>query len=250
MALNPQINSQSLAVVQRSLTLATHVGIKIYNRTFNRVDAALYLAQIIVRLQGPASQRYEREIMQVNKAIDQELDRLKQTTTQAYNGINRQLQKANISLKAGIVYTNPNPIDLRVRTPKACQFIQQLETLEQTAQRIDAAWYAGLLSDTEQLQRANELWKTFNRSCGVIEGLARGLMRRVRQNNQAVNSVYKDMLKSRTGWEPDTPTDDVDAGTELTEEEADCLEVTETLVKILTEEADDKSIKAKEMEVI
>ncbi len=49
----------------------------------------------------------------------------------------------NISLKNGIAYTEPAQIDLRVRTPKACQFIQQLEALEQTAQRIDAAWYAG-----------------------------------------------------------------------------------------------------------
>ncbi len=56
MALNPQINNRSLAVAQKSLELATHVGIKTDNRTFNRVDAALYLAQIVVRVQGTASQ--------------------------------------------------------------------------------------------------------------------------------------------------------------------------------------------------
>ncbi len=245
MALNPQINSRSLAVARKSLKLATHVGIKTYNRTFNRVDAALYLAQIVVRVQGAASRSYEREITQVNQAIDQELERLKQNVTQSQNRIKAQLQRANVSLKKPeVAYTDPNPVDLTVRTPKARQFIQLLEALEQTAQSIDAAWYAGLLSDVEQLQRADVLWRHFQRSCGVIEALARGLVRRVQQNNSTVNSVYRDMLKSRTGWEPDTPTDDTDAAMEMTEQETQGLEATEALASSLSVEPETKAAEA------
>ena len=76
MILNPTLSNRSLAVMQQALCLASHVGIKTYNRTFRRMDAALYLAQVVVRVQGQASRDYEPEINQVNEAISAELKRL------------------------------------------------------------------------------------------------------------------------------------------------------------------------------
>ncbi len=67
--LNPKVLDRSRAVVRQPIELATHLGLKLYNRTFPRVEAALYLAEVIVHLQGRASRDYADEIEQVNAAI-------------------------------------------------------------------------------------------------------------------------------------------------------------------------------------
>ena len=85
MILNPTLPNRSLAVLQQSLRLASHVGIKTYNRTFRRMDAALYLAQIVVRVQARPAASMNR-IAQVNEAISAELKRLRITYALPANG--------------------------------------------------------------------------------------------------------------------------------------------------------------------
>ena len=69
MALNAPITAHSQAAFQSGLILGTHTAIKTYNRTLNRVDAALYLTTVISRLQGSASRLFEPEIAQVSEAM-------------------------------------------------------------------------------------------------------------------------------------------------------------------------------------
>ena len=55
MPLNAAVSTQSRPVIHHRLVLSTHLGLKTYNRTFPRVEAALYLADVVVRVQGRAS---------------------------------------------------------------------------------------------------------------------------------------------------------------------------------------------------
>lgn len=199
MALNPQISSRSQAVVQYPLKLGSHTGIKTYNRAYPRLEAALYLAQIIVRVQGSASQSFEREITQVNEAIDQELKRLQQHITSCLNQARKLLAQQGGSVD--VIYTVPVEIKATSRTPKGRLCAQTLMRLEEAVQQFEQAWHLGLMSDQEHLKVKHAMWRSFNRACTAIERLARGLSRRVQTNDLRVglNGVYPNMVKKRTG---------------------------------------------------
>ena len=51
--LNPRVFDRSRPVVRRPVELATHLGLKTYNRTFARIEAALFLAEVIAHFKGP-----------------------------------------------------------------------------------------------------------------------------------------------------------------------------------------------------
>ncbi len=203
MALNPLIQNPSRAVFTYPITLSTYIGIKTYNRTFNRIDAAFYLAQILVRVQGSASRAYEPEIAQVNVAMNQELQRLADVITTEANTLENRLKKAPTHPDpAPIRYTHPAQMELVVRTPKAGQYARLLDRLEHTARRLDTAWSLQVIDESEQLQRSNTLFRAFNRACGVIERLARGLAQRVREDDREPAPAYTEMLIKRTGRGP------------------------------------------------
>ncbi|MCB0121086.1 MAG: hypothetical protein KDK04_03075 [Candidatus Competibacteraceae bacterium] len=241
MILNPTLPNRSLAVLQQSLRLASHVGIKTYNRTFRRMDAALYLAQIVVRVQGQASREYEPEIAQVNEAISAELKRLEDHLRTTGQWIKNKL-KSQSSAVQGVGYTDASTVELTVRTPKGRHYAQLLTQLEGIAQQLDQAWYEGVISDVEQIQKNHALWRASLRACQVIERLARGLAARVR-DDRSPSQPYADMLKKRTGMGPLLDTDQAapegalqDDATEMTAQEAAALADTEQLAAALSEE--------------
>ncbi|HRZ06331.1 MAG TPA: hypothetical protein P5102_09305 [Candidatus Competibacteraceae bacterium] len=203
MALNAPITAHSQAAFQQGLTLGTHIAIKTYNRTLNRVDAALYLTTIISRLQGRASRAFEPEIAQVSEAIAHELRRLENFLDHERRAI-QKLFKAALPLKEprSLIYTQPVEVLPRVRTPQASDYIRLIGQLEQTIRQLDQLWALGALIEVEHLQRQNELFRSFIRVCQGIERLARGLARRVQGQDREGRGVYRDMLMKRTGRSP------------------------------------------------
>lgn len=204
MALNPQLSDRSQVVFQHPVELATHLALKAYNRTFHRADIALYLAQIVVRVQGQASDAFAAEIDQVNAAIDQELRRLEESITAAGGWIENRLKKTRraVPVGAGVSYTDPVTATLAARTPKARRYARLLGELDQTLRRLDLAWYEGVIEDGERLRHNGALFRSFQRACGVIERLARGVAQRVREDAREPSPAYAEMLVKRTGRGP------------------------------------------------
>ena len=238
MPLNAAVSTQSRPVIHHRLVLSTHLGLKTYNRTFPRVEAALYLADVVVRVQGRASGDYAAEIAQVNGAIDRELERLDGFITSQSNRIEKILRKADPPPPeegASVCYTRPVQVELAMRTPTVRRYARLLGMLEHTLCKLDHAWYAGAISTAEQLQHGNHLFRNFYRTTGATERLARGLARRVRDDTEMPG--YREMLIKRTGRGLDD--DEVapvpaEGAQEMTVDEANSLQATEALVADLS----------------
>ena len=157
---HPHLPDRSQVLWSYPLTLATRGAIQTYNRTFRRVDAALYLAQIIVRVQGAASRQFAHEIDQVNAALDDELRRLEEMLASQHGWLAKRLA-ASTAEAEGVIYTDPVTAPLALRTPKARRYAQALTTLDQTLQHLDCAWYDGVITDNERLQRNAQLARDF-----------------------------------------------------------------------------------------
>lgn len=238
MPLNAAVSTQSRPVIHHRLVLSTHLGLKTYNRTFPRVEAALYLADVVVRVQGRASGDYAAEIAQVNGAIDRELERLDGLITSQFNRIEKILRKADPpppEEEPSVCYTRPVQVELAMRTPTVRRYARLLGMLEHTLCKLDQAWYAGVISTAEQLQHGNHLFRNFYRTTGATERLARGLARRVRDDSELPG--YREMLIKRTGRGLDddegTPVP-AEGAQEMTVDEANSLQATEALVADLS----------------
>ena len=232
--LNPKVLDRSRAVVRQPIELATHLGLKLYNRTFPRVEAALYLAEVIVHLQGRASRDYADEIEQVNAAIARELDRLTTVAESEARHVGK-LAKDAANEVPEIRYTQAIQLDLTMRTPRARRYATLLTGLERTSRDLDRAWYAGALDTAPRLSRENLLFRNFMRGCGVVERLARGLARRVRDDSETPD--YRDMLIKRTGRGPDAdpaPAIIAEDAADMTAAEAASLQATEAMARALS----------------
>ena len=191
----------------------------------------------MAHLQGRASAAYAAEIAQVNVAIARELDRLAAVVEAQTRWIEHVVRKAaRPSVERAVRYTQPARVELAMRTPKVRCYAELLAQLEQLLRALDAAWYAGVLDTPAQLQAGRLLFRHFHRACGVVERLARGLARRVRDAGEAPG--YRDMLVKRTGRgperaEPPAPVTDEGAET-MTADEAASLRATEALVADLS----------------
>ena len=203
MALNAPITAHSQAAFQSGLILGTHTAIKTYNRTLNRVDAALYLTTVISRLQGSASRLFEPEIAQVSEAMAHELQHLGNFLDHEGRAIQKRFRTALQQKEhSRLIYTQPAEVTPRVRTPKASDYIRLIGQLEQTSRQLDQLWALGALTELEHLQRQNDLFRKFSRVCQTIERLAWGLARRVQGQDREVRGVYREMLLKRTGRDP------------------------------------------------
>lgn len=237
---NPShLPDRSQVMLSYPLTLATRGAIQTYNRTFRRVDAALYLAQIIVRVQGAASRQFTHEIDQVNTALDDELRRLEDTLATQRGWMTKRRAAAPAADAEGVIYTDPVTATLGLRTPKARRYVHLLTALDQALQHLDRAWYDDAIGDDERLDRSATLIRGFHRACGAIERLARGLAQRVRaEDGAAPNATYQAMLIKRTGRRageapPDPPDTDAERPM-MTATEAAGLEEMEQMAADLT----------------
>lgn len=225
---------RSRAVIRQPVELATHLGLKLYNRTFPRVEAALYLAEVIVHLQGRASRDYAEEIAQVNTAIARELDRLSAFADHEA----RQLGKLAVDASGdapAIQYTQAIRLDLTLRTPRARRYAVLLAELEQISRDLDKAWYDDALETPQRLEWERRLFRNVMRGCGVVERLARGLARRVRDDRETPD--YRDMLIKRTGRGPDAdpaPAVIAEDAADMTAAEAASLQATEAMARALS----------------
>jgi len=241
---NPShLPDRSQVMLSYPLTLATRGAIQTYNRTFRRVDAALYLAQIIVRVQGEASRQFALEIQQVNAALDDELRRLEDTLATQRGWLTKRRAAAPAADAEGVIYTDPVTATLALRTPKARRYVHLLTALDQALQHLDRAWYDDAIGDDERLDRSATLIRGFHRACGAIERLARGLAQRVRAEDDAAapNATYQAMLIKRTGRgageaPPDPPDTDAERPM-MTATEAAGLEDMEQMAAELTRPA-------------
>lgn len=232
--LNPQVLDRSRAVIRQPVELATHLGLKLYNRTFPRVEAALYLAEVIVHLQGRASRDYAEEIAQVNTAIARELDRLSAFADHEARQLGKLAVDASGAAPA-IQYTQAIRLDLTLRTPRARRYAVLLAELERISRDLDKAWYDDALETPQRLEWERRLFRNVMRGCGVVERLARGLARRVRDDSETPD--YRDMLIKRTGRGPDAdpaPAIIAEDAADMTAAEAASLQATEAMARALS----------------
>lgn len=235
--LNPSVSGSSRPVFRLPVELATHLGLKTYNRTFPRVEAALFLADVIVQLQGRASRDYADEIDQVHDAIGKELDRLHALTTEHVNLVDRlcnggKRRPATATPDLNIAYTQPTRVDLTMRTPQVRRYADLLAELEEMSRLLDQAWWDKQIRTARRLELENLLFRHCMKSTGIIERLARGLARRIRDDQEAPG--YRDMLVKRTGRGPDAAEAVPAEGSEaMTADEAASLQATEAFAMSL-----------------
>ena len=235
--LNPLVSGSSRPVLRMPIELATHQGLRIYNRTFPRIEAALFLADVIVQLQGRASRDYAEEIEQVQEAIATELDHLEALITEQSNladklcngGKRRSTPDAPSALD--IDYTHAVQVQLTMRTPQVRRYADLLATLEGISRLLDQAWWSKRILTARRLELESHLFRHCDKSTGIIERLARGLARRVRDGQEAPG--YRDMLTKRTGRGPEAAEAVVAVVAEdreaMTANEAASLQATEAL---------------------
>lgn len=248
---NAPVSTQTRAVLCYPLMLGTHLGVKIYNRTFRRVDAALFLADVLVLLRGRASSEHRAEIAQVNTVIEGEFQRLDRFLADAQRRIEKRFNggdtSGNPSVTPTLLYTQPVTLTLTLRTPRARLYADLLARLEKTLEALDGAWYANQLSTVDHLQQGHDLFRNFYRTCGIIERLAWGLGRRVREADDGLAvdlPDYHAILLKRTknalaqDGAPELKATQ-EATDDMTTEETQYLEVTEALVSALTPTQDD-----------
>lgn len=239
LSLNPQVLDHSRPVLQRSVELSTHLGLKLYNRTFRRIDAALYLAEVVTHLQGPASRRYAAEIDQVNDAIRVELARLEAFTGSESRRLEKSWRgkdptKGGAKETAAITYTQPATVVLTMRTPHMRGYAEVLLAVEALSRTLDAAWYAQRVTTVQRLDLELLLFRNCMRASINIERLAWGVARRVRDDTELPN--YRAMLVKRTGRgleAANAPAVDQESAEVMTSGEAAHLHASETLASDL-----------------
>ena len=238
-ALNPHVNEGSRPVLRRSVELATHLGLKIYNRTFRRMDAAQYLAQVITQLQGAASRQYAAEIEQVNAAISHEVERLALLVGAETRRLQKHLHAPRAGNKAdkdtlAVDYTQPMSVALTMRTPQLRRYADLMATAETISRTLDIAWYQEQVTTPQRLDLELLLFRNFMRSCTNVERLAWGLARRVQTDTAAPG--YRDMVRKRTGRDPialPAPAVEAEGEAHMTPTEAAHLAATEALAATL-----------------
>lgn len=238
-SLNPQVLDRSRPVLQRAVELATHLGLKLYNRTFRRIDAALYLAEVVTHLQGQASRNYAAEIDRVNDAIRVELARLEALTRSESRRLEKSWRgkdptKGGAQETAAITYTQPLTVVLTMRTPHMRGYAEVLLAVEALGRALDAAWYNQKLTTVQRLDLELLLFRNCMRASINIERLAWGVARRVRDDTELPN--YRAMLVKRTGRDPEAanaPAVDQESAEAMTPGEAAHLHASETLASAL-----------------
>lgn len=200
MALNPQLNVKSLPVARQSLELATLTGIKIYNRTFRRVESSMYLSQIVVRVRGRASRAFEAEISAANECIQTEFEQLQRLLAERNRQLNKRLAQAGLDRKRHVVvYTQPTTVELTTRTPEAMAYGENLKNAEFAARSLDILWYQGQLSTARHLESGYELFRWMQTVSGRIEQWSMELARRVTDELRTPRSSYQALLRHKLG---------------------------------------------------
>ena len=134
-----------------------------------------------------------------------------------------------------IQYTQAIRLDLTLRTPRARRYAVLLAELERISRDLDKAWYNDALETPQRLERERRLFRNVMRGCGVVERLARGLARRVRDDSETPD--YRDMLIKRTGRGPDAdpaPAIIAEDAADMTAAEAASLQATEAMARALS----------------
>lgn len=204
MALNPVITVKSLPVARREVTLATLVGVKVYNRTFRRVESSLYLTEVLVRVRGRASRDFEAEIAAANRLIREEFEQVETLLAERQRALRKQLTRAGLNERQHAVgYTHPTRLELTTRTPEAMHYGRLLLQLETTARLVDTLWYQGLVDARRQLVETRELYRWMQRLAGRVEQLGMELAYRVSDELRAPRATYQALLRKKLGVAPE-----------------------------------------------
>ena len=187
----PSSLPNSVPVLRRALTLHSLHSIKVYERTWRRVDYNLYLSTILVRV-GGAAHRFRPEIAAVEAAIEACFTGVEQYFLDKLAALQARLPGADAT--PAVAYSQPATVEALARTPAAGRFLALLEQLERACRLIDQAWFAGRLNAEQQLQHSTEVARQLTRLSARINTLARGLARRVLNADDQANTAYDDLL--------------------------------------------------------
>ena len=197
---------KSLPVLRRELVLHSLTSIKTYQRTYERMEWLLYLADVLVRIRGEASRRFDQEIDQVITAIESCLTQVETSLKDTRRFYENRLRNVGIDLSsAELDYSHPLTVVLQTRTPLGRRYIQLLEALDTVAQRIDQAWYYGVINARKQLDANQKLYFGLLRTTRRVSILAQGLAKRVQEvdsTTPGLDANYANLLASRVGIAP------------------------------------------------
>ncbi|MCB1813986.1 MAG: DUF1845 family protein [Candidatus Competibacteraceae bacterium] len=229
---------KSLPVIRRELTLHSMTSIKTYQRTYERMEWMLYLADVLVRVRGDASRRFDQETDQVIVAVESCLDQAQMAFRDTQRFYENRLRNAHIDLHGNaLAYSHPLTLVLQTRTPLGQRYIELLEKLDTVAQRIDLAWYHGLIKARQQLDGNQKLYYWLLRTTRRVSILARGLAHRVQQADAVapgIDANYATLLASRVGIAPNDETPlDVASETMTVDEHAE-IEESKQLIAALS----------------
>lgn len=234
MALNPQITVKSLPVARQPLELATLTGIKIYNRTFRRVESSMYLSQIVVRVRGRASRAFEAEISAANGCIEKELAQLQGLLAQRNRQLNKQLAQAGLDrTRHAVTYTQPVNLELTTRTPEAMAYATHVLSAESAARTLDILWYQGQLTAADHLAFGYEVFRWMQTVTGRIEQWSMELARRVTDELRTPRSSYQALLRHKLGVNLQSSAPLTADEFHMNSREAQSLALTETLAEVL-----------------
>jgi len=182
----------SVPALQQTLTLETLNALKVFKRCYRLVDYNLYLGSVIVRVRGDGDP-FATEIDTVAQAIDALLKAENDYFDARLEALKAQLGKIDPQA-LGLTFTHPETVVASMRTPKARQYLDLILKLETACQWIYAGWFAGRLDDGQQLSMSLELQRRLTKLSSRINTLAKGLARRVINQDDQENQTYTRLL--------------------------------------------------------
>lgn len=236
MALNPKLtNRKSALVLKRKTKLATYNGMMLYNETFSAIDAALWLAQVIVYFQGKQSEIYRDEITAALDAIEQILSGIEDYLQGKQKEYANLLKSIEANGESGVVmdYTDMAEIEISSRTPLADRYAKAIQQAETIYQQIDRAWYGGKITSRKKADELRVVSRNINRRCNAMIRLARGMGRRVMTSNATPGRGYAAQLRKHSGVDLDlASTAPYSADAHDSEGEIDTHETKEAITEI------------------
>lgn len=190
----PSKPPNSIPSLQQTFTLETLHAIKVFKRCYRLVDYHLYLASVIVRVRGN-SEEFKTEIDAVVSMIDSMLEE-----ERTYFDAHLEALKTEFKIKPQdleLTYSHPETVVGTMRTPRAKRYLECLFKLETACKIINAAWFEGRIDDVQKLDLGLELQRRLIKLASRINILAKGLARRVINQDDGENRTYDRVLVQR-----------------------------------------------------
>jgi hypothetical protein len=182
-------NNLSMPKMERAVTLHTLQAQKVYNRGFVRGVAALYRADVLIRIIGS-----EEQAEQTDMLIESMLSKLDAELKRSHEAFSEKLDALGITDVPA--YTAPAEHTVDITSPNVGRYLSLIELFDHCMRRMDALWLNGVYSNKEH----NDFgYKLQNQLSGVgmrivgIERKARESVRREGKEDEASRELGEEV---------------------------------------------------------